>query len=219
MNKRNYQKELDAITGAIDLNNKPRLLLHSCCAPCSSYCLLYLAEFFDITDLYYNPNITSESEYEHRALELKRLIDIYNEDFEEKDRINIKFIRGDYEPEVFLEMAKGLEYLPEGGNRCYKCYEIRLRKAAEYAKEGGFDYFTTTLSISPLKNADWINEIGERIGDEYNIRHLPSDFKKKNGYLRSTELSKEYGLYRQDYCGCEFSRRDRYNEKIDRSDK
>ncbi|MCR4740682.1 MAG: epoxyqueuosine reductase QueH [Lachnospiraceae bacterium] len=214
MNKRNYQRELDEITGKIEKDlakggKKPSLLLHSCCAPCSSYCLLYLLKYFDITDLYYNPNITDEDEYRHRRDELKRLTDEYNREFLGEDALKIMFIEGDHEPELFLEMAKGLEKEKEGGKRCYKCYELRLRKAAEYAKNGGFDYFTTTLSISPLKNADWINEIGERVGEEYGVKHLPSDFKKKDGYLTSIRLSKEYGLYRQDYCGCEFSKQNR----------
>ncbi|MCR5107455.1 MAG: epoxyqueuosine reductase QueH [Lachnospiraceae bacterium] len=208
MNKRNYQKELDALTASINTEKKPSLLLHSCCAPCSSYCLMYLAEFFDITDYYYNPNITIEEEYYKRIGELERLIGIYN-----KDQNNIRFVRGEYEPEIFNEMAKGLENEPEGGKRCYRCYELRMRKACEYAKENGFDYFTTTLSISPLKNVSWINEIGERLGEEYGIKHLPSDFKKKNGYLRSIELSRKYGLYRQDYCGCEYSKRRDYPVK------
>ena len=206
-NKRNYQRELDGILKELKKNGERKtLLLHSCCAPCSSYCLRYLAEYFDITDLYYNPNITDREEYDKRKAELGRLIEAYNEDQ------GIRFIEGRYEPELFFEMAEPLKDLPEGGRRCYLCYELRLKEAARRAKDGGFDYFTTTLSISPHKNADWINEIGERLSEEYGVKHLPSDFKKRDGYKRSIELSAEYGLYRQDYCGCVYSRRDRNHE-------
>ncbi len=206
MGKRNYQRELDRVLkelgeGDPERKEKPRLLLHSCCAPCSSYCLKYLADDFRITDLYYNPNITDREEYEKRAGELKRLIKAYDRD--------IRYEEADYEPKLFFETVKGLEEEPEGGKRCYLCYEMRLRKAAEEAAKGDYDYFTTTLSISPLKNADWINEIGEGLSKEYGVRHLPSDFKKRDGYKQSIELSREYGLYRQDYCGCIFSKRER----------
>ena len=201
--KRNYQKELDAIIEDIKRTGiRRRLLLHSCCAPCSSYCLLYLAEFFDITDLYYNPNITDQAEYDKREKELGRLIEAYNAQGK-----NIRYIEEAYEPALFFALTKGLYDVPEGGERCYICYKMRLQKAAQYAKEGGFDYFTTTLSISPLKNADWINEIGEALAQEYGVKHLPSDFKKRDGYKKSIELSREYGLYRQDYCGCVFSKK------------
>ena len=199
---RNFQKELDKL---IEKNQKdgvvPTLLLHSCCAPCSSYCLQYLSEFFRITLLYYNPNIYPEEEYFKRVEEQKRLI-------EEMDFKNpVSFLEGNFDPAEFYSAVKGLENIREGGERCFRCYELRLREAAEYAKKGGFDYFTTTLSISPLKNAQKINEIGEKLAEEYDVKHLPSDFKKKEGYKKSTILSKEYGLYRQDYCGCEFSRK------------
>ncbi|MCR4657626.1 MAG: epoxyqueuosine reductase QueH [Lachnospiraceae bacterium] len=205
MNKRNYQKELDKIIEENrEKGEKPSLLLHSCCAPCSSYPLKYLSGFFEITDLYYNPNITDKEEYEKRAGELKRLISVYNA--ERPREGSIKYIEESYEPALFFEMVKGLESAPEGGERCYICYEMRLRKAACLAREKQMDYFTTTLSISPLKNADRINEIGERLSGEYGVRHLPSDFKKKDGYKASVELSKKYGLYRQNYCGCAFSK-------------
>ena len=202
---RNYQLELEKIIKKHQEEGKvPSLFLHSCCAPCSSYCLEYLTEYFKITIFYYNPNISPTEEYEKRVEEQKRLIDTLNEKVKHK----IAFMEGEYKPEDFYTMAKGMEELPEGGERCFKCYEMRLREAAVFAKEKCFDYFTTTLSISPHKNAQKLNEIGERLGAEYGIAHLPSDFKKKNGYKRSVELSKEYGLYRQDYCGCVFSKRE-----------
>ena len=203
MNKINYQRELEKI---IDKNIKekrvPTLLLHSCCAPCSSYCLEFLSEYFEITDLYYNPNITDEAEYRHREEELSRLIS------EQPHLHPVTFIAGTYEPDKFWEISKGLEMCPEGGERCFRCYELRIREAAEYAKRGGFDYFTTTLTISPLKNAQKLNEIGFKVADETGTVWLPSDFKKKGGFQRSTELSLEYGLYRQNYCGCVFSKKD-----------
>ena len=199
---RNYQKELEKI---IEENQKkgatPKLLLHSCCAPCSSYCLEYLSQFFSVTIFYYNPNIYPESEYIHRVTEQKRLVS------ELPSKNKIGFIEGRYDPNEFYSAASGLESEPEGGKRCFECYRLRLQKAAEEAKKRGFDYFATTLSISPLKNAAKINEIGEEIAEKYGVGHLPSDFKKKNGYKRSIELSKKYGLYRQNYCGCVFSRR------------
>lgn len=200
--KRNYQKELDHILDQLPKDPAPRLFLHSCCAPCSSYVLEYLSGWFEITDYFYNPNISPAEENEKRSAELSRLIS------QMPFRHPVHFVDGPYEPELFREMARGLEDLPEGDLRCRKCYELRMRKAAQLASEGGFDYFTTTLSISPLKNARWINEIGESLAQEYHIAHLPSDFKKRNGYLRSIQLSGEYGLYRQNYCGCAFSKRD-----------
>ena len=204
----NYQKELDKLILNLQREGKtPKLLLHSCCAPCSSYVLEYLADYFDITVFYYNPNIFPESEYTKRILEQQTLI------HDMKLCHPVSFIAGNYDRQRFFEMAKGLEDLQEGGERCFKCYELRLDEAAKYAKEGGFDYFTTTLSISPMKNAEKLNEIGNKVGERYGISYLQSDFKKKNGYKRSIELSKEFGLYRQDYCGCEFSFRDRQNEK------
>lgn len=203
-NIRNYQKELDKILEKPETIGKT-LFLHSCCAPCSSYVLEYLRQFFRITVFYYNPNISMEPEYRKRVAEQKRLIQAYNDTLEEGYPISI--VEGDYEPEKFYEMAKGMEQCPEGGERCFACYELRLRKTVELALAGNFDYFTTTLTISPLKNAGKLNEIGERLAEEYSISWLPSDFKKRGGYQRSIELSKEYELYRQNYCGCIYSRR------------
>lgn len=192
---RNYQKELETlIAGLQSQNHKKKLLLHSCCAPCSSYVLAYLTQYFDITVFYYNPNILPEEEYQKRLSEQKRLL--------KEAYAGVQLIEGNYEPEVFYEMARGMEQESEGGARCFRCYELRLRETARMAKENGYDYFATTLSISPHKNAAKLNEIGERIGAEYGIAHLPSDFKKKDGYKQSIELSKKYQLYRQGYCGC-----------------
>lgn len=212
MNARNYQKELDKlIEKLVNAGGDPKhLVLHSCCAPCSSYCLEYLSQYFRITVFYYNPNITLEPEYRHRVEEQERLIDAYNT---KGDKYPIDIVEGDYEPGVFLELSKGLEECPEGGERCFKCYRMRLLKTAALAKELGADYFATTLTISPLKNAQKLNETGEELADIYGVPWLPSDFKKKNGYKRSIELSNEYGLYRQDYCGCEYSFRDRQKQK------
>lgn len=196
--KINYQRRLDALIKSLDYT--PRLLLHSCCAPCSSYCLEYLAQYFSITVLYYNPNISPEEEFRKRAEEQRKLI----EALPAKNPISL--VVDDYNPREFYDIAKGLEDVPEGGERCFKCYRLRLERAAEYAAEHGFDFFCTTLSISPLKNAAKINEIGEALEAELGIKFLPSDFKKKGGYLRSIELSREYGLYRQNYCGCIFSK-------------
>ena len=198
----NYQIELEkTIEKIINNNDKPSLLLHSCCAPCSSYVLEYLSDYFDITIYYYNPNISSKSEYEKRVSEQKRLIN------EMKTKNKVMFIEGEHNPELFFEISKGLEDAPEGGERCFKCYRQRLEKTADFAKKNGFDYFTTTLSISPHKNADKINEIGIDLEIINNIKYLKADFKKKNGYKRSIELSKEYNLYRQNFCGCVFSKR------------
>lgn len=200
----NYQKELDKTLEKLTKEESvPKLLLHSCCAPCSSYVLEYLSQYFEITVFYYNPNIYPESEYTKRIWEQQKLID------ELPAKHPISFMAGPYDKERFYEMASGLEHVKEGGARCMKCYELRLREAAKIAKNAGFDYFTTTLSISPLKKAERLNEIGQRLGEEYEVEYLLSDFKKKNGYKRSIELSKIYGLYRQDYCGCEFSMENR----------
>lgn len=202
MNKRNYQRELDGLIEQLKKKGSvPSLLLHSCCAPCSSYVLEYLSDYFEITLFYYNPNIYPETEYHKRVEEQRRLIG------EMPLRHEVKFAEGIYDSQRFYEMARGLEKEAEGGERCFRCYELRLREAAKAAKEQGCDYFTTTLSISPLKNAEKLAEIGEALAVEYGILYLPSDFKKKNGYRRSVELSAEYGLYRQNYCGCIFSRR------------
>ena len=196
----NYQKELDKLLAQLEKEERvPSLLLHSCCAPCSSYVLEYLSQYFNITVFYYNPNIFPESEYTKRILEQQTLIG------QMRVKYPVSFIAGSYDKDRFYEVAKGLEHVKEGGERCLKCYELRLRESAWIAKSGGFDYFTTTLSISPMKNAARLNEIGLRLQEEYGVNYLISDFKKKNGYKRSIELSKEYGLYRQDYCGCEFS--------------
>ena len=204
----NYQKELEKLISNLQKDRKvPKLLLHSCCAPCSSYVLEYLSDYFEITVFYYNPNIFPESEYTKRILEQQMLIQ------DMKVKYPISFLAGSYEREKFYEIAAGLEHLKEGGERCFKCYELRLEEAAKIAQEGEFYYFTTTLSISPMKNAEKLNEIGNKVGAKYGVSYLQSDFKKKNGYKRSIELSKEFGLYRQDYCGCEFSFRDRQREK------
>ncbi len=208
LTKINYQKELDKLIDHLQKEEKvPTLLLHSCCAPCSSYVLEYLSSYFKITVLYYNPNIYPESEYSKRIIEQQTLIGEMN------TKYPVQFIAGNYDKEKFYEMAKELEEVKEGGVRCFKCYELRLRETAEIAKEGGYDYFTTTLSISPLKNAAKLNEIGLKLAEEYGVSYLTSDFKKKNGYKRSVELSAQYGLYRQDYCGCEFSMRQRLEEQ------
>ena len=202
--KRNFQRELERILTDIETSGSvPRLLLHSCCAPCSSYVLEYLSDYFEITDLFYNPNIAPESEYRYREEELDRLIRSM------PLRNPVHFLRGAYDPDTFYEAVRGLEAEREGGSRCRVCYELRMREAAKMAAEGRFDYFTTTLSISPLKNAQWINEIGEALEKEYGVKHLPSDFKKRGGYQRSIELSAIYRLYRQDFCGCVFSRREK----------
>lgn len=211
---RNFQKELETI---IEQNEKdgvvPSLLLHSCCAPCSSYCLEYLSQYFKITVLYYNPNLYPAEEYDRRVSEQRRLIAA----LPSENEISLVEMRG--EPEEFYLAVKGLEHIREGGERCFACFRLRLERAAEYAGKNGFDYFTTTLTISPLKNAAKLNEIGEEVAERFNVRHLPSDFKKKNGYKRSVELSKTYELYRQDYCGCVFSKREREQAEKERNSK
>lgn len=207
MEKTNYSVLLEKTIKEIKARSiKPKLLLHACCAPCSSYVLEYLSEHFDITVFFFNPNISPKSEYEFRENELRRLI------CEMPLPSEIKLVSGEYHPEDFYDMAKGLEALAEGGERCKRCYRMRLLASAQYAKENGFDYFTTTLSISPYKNAEWLNSIGKELGDELGVEYLFSDFKKKNGYKRSCELSEIYGLYRQDYCGCEFSKKTKENK-------
>ena len=200
MNPRNYQKELDRVLEGLEREAAvPRLLLHSCCAPCSSYVLEYLSRYFEITVLYYNPNIYPPEEFGKRLKEQQKLL-------ADMEFVHpVRLVEGCFEPEVFYQAAKGLEQEPEGGKRCEACYELRLREAAREAAAGGFDWFATTLSISPLKSAQKLMEIGERLGREYGVPYLPSDFKKKNGYKRSVELSAQYGLYRQNYCGCVYS--------------
>ncbi|NRT33679.1 hypothetical protein BJV38_003735 [Clostridium beijerinckii] len=211
MNKINYQKELDSLIENLVKNEEvPTLLLHSCCAPCSSYVLEYLSQYFKITTFFYNPNIYPMEEYTRRVAEQKGLIS------EMKVKNEIRFIEGKYDTESFYKLTKGLEDEKEGGVRCFNCYELRLNEAAIMAKEKGYDYFTTTLSISPHKNSAKLNEIGKKLSEEYDIKYLYSDFKKKEGYKRSIELSKQYKLYRQDYCGCVFSKNERMsydNEK------
>lgn len=204
MNRRNYQRELEQkIEEIVEKGQVPRLLLHSCCAPCSSYVIEYLSQYFSITVFYYNPNIYPDSEYEKRVEEQKRFI----RKFPAKHPVS--FIRGDFEKERFYEAVQGVESEKEGGERCTRCFHLRLRKTAELAQKLNADYFTTTLSISPLKNADKLNGIGEEISRETGVAYLCSDFKKKNGYRRSVELSAEYGMYRQDYCGCIYSKQER----------
>ena len=192
----NYQKVLDETINRIG-DSRPKLLLHACCAPCSSYVLEYLNNYFDITLYFYNPNIYPYSEFEFRADELKRLV--------AEMRLDVKTVVEEYDNQSFEKVAKSYEDLPEGFTRCINCYKLRLEKSVKYAKENGFDFVTTTLSISPHKNAAKLNEIGGELAKEYGVEYLFSDFKKKNGYKRSCELSAEYNLYRQNYCGCKYS--------------
>ena len=202
----NYQIELEKILEK-EKDRMPTLLLQACCAPCSSYVLEYLSSHFQITILYYNPNIMNEKEYQKRLHEVERLIHTMS-------LANpVTILPCEHEVSEFLKIAKGKEDLKEGGERCYDCYKLRLEKTARLAKEHHFDYFGTTLSISPYKNATWLNEIGESLAKEYRVPYLYADFKKKNGYKRSIELSHVYGLYRQDYCGCIYSRLEREREK------
>ena len=205
--KQNFQKVLEH---TIEQNQKnsyiPTLLLHSCCAPCSSYCLEYLSQYFYITVFYYNPNIYPREEYQKRAEEQRHFIECL------PAKYAISFVEGSFDEQKFYETVRGHEQDREGGERCFLCYELRLREAAALAVQMGMDYFTTTLSISPLKNGQKLNEIGDQLAGEYGVRYLNSDFKKKNGYQRSVELSKEYGMYRQYYCGCVFSKRQRDEE-------
>lgn len=202
MNRTNFQAQLDSL---IERNKEagiiPSLFLHVCCAPCSSYVLEYLSEHFRITVFYYNPNISPEDEYLKRKAELNRLIG----EMPYKNPVSV--VDCDYDSNIFFESVKGLEHCSEGGERCFVCFDLRLRRTAAKAKELGFDYFASTLSISPLKNAAKLNEIGQRLAEEYDIKWLPNDFKKREGYKRSIELSREYKLYRQDYCGCVFSKK------------
>ena len=233
MNKRNFAAELEKIMSNEE-NRGKTLFLHSCCAPCSSYVLEYLRSFFKITVFYYNPNITEDKEYDKRVEEQKRLIARFNAQIgkvteevpktqgaavsgqaekREKSAYEISIVEGDYDKQLFFSSVKGLEKCKEGGERCFVCYELRLLETAKQAKLRDMDYFTTTLTISPLKNAEKLNEIGERLAKENGVAWLPSDFKKKGGYQRSIELSKEYDLYRQDYCGCVYSKMEREEAK------
>lgn len=201
----NYQlkleKILESISAQVEYEKEvPTLLLHSCCAPCSSYVLEYLSQYFNITIYYYNPNISDQKEYQKRVAEQRRLIS------EIPAKNPITFIEGHYDTREFYQAIKGLEHLGERSERCYTCYHLRLEQTAKIAKEKGFDYFTTTLSISPYKNAKWLNEIGEILQNQYHINYLYADFKKKNGYKRSIQLSEQYHLYRQDFCGCAYSK-------------
>ena len=195
--KRNYQTEMEEEIARLS-GRRPTLLLHSCCGPCSSAVLERLREHFQLTVYYYNPNIEPEEEYLHRLAEQTRLLSLQPEP--------VPMLPCDYEHDAFSAFAPALADAPEGGERCLKCFALRLRKTARAAAEGGFEYFTTTLSVSPHKNAENVNRIGEAAGREAGVKYLMADFKKKNGYLRSLQLSREYGLYRQDYCGCLYSR-------------
>ena len=197
--KENYQLKMEEIINSIDSDRAPKLLLQACCAPCSSYVLELLSNYFQITILYYNPNIYPFSEYEKRLGEVRKLIKLING----KNSINIMEV--DYDSTSFDSISKGLENEKEGGIRCHKCYYLRMKKTAKLAKEYNYDFFTTTLSISPYKNAQVLNRIGEVLEEKYHVRYLYADFKKKEGYKRSIELSKQFNLYRQEYCGCKYS--------------
>lgn len=198
--KTDYQQFCSTINQITRDNIRPRLLLHSCCAPCTSQVLACLHPYFDITLLFYNPNIDTQSEYDYRAKELQKLIQ--TAPFGK----GVKLITMTHESQRFYRMAKGLEELPEGGERCFGCYTMRLEKTAQCAKEQQFDYFCTTLSISPLKNAAKLNQIGRQLEKQWGVTYLVSDFKKQEGYKKSVEYSKTYSLYRQNYCGCAFSK-------------
>ena len=206
--KINYQKLCEEeISKASAGERVPSVLLHSCCAPCSSYCIEYLSQYFHVTVFYYNPNIYPDSEYYHRVKEQQEFIKRF------PAKYPVGFIEGDFNTQDFYKAAKGLENEPERGARCTECFKLRLGRTAEMAEENGFDYFTSTLTISPMKDAALLNQIGLKMGEVHGVSWLPSDFKKKNGYLRSCELSHEYGIYRQDYCGCVFSYNERQKEK------
>ena len=205
----NYQKEMENILESIKKENKiPKLLLHACCGPCSSYCLELLTNYFDITILYYNPNIYPDIEYERRLEELKELLN----KIPHKNKIDL--IETRYNPDEYYESVKGLQNLGERSKRCYNCYKLRMEETFKYAKDNNYDYCTTTLSISPYKISSWINEIGSNLEDKYNVKYLYADFKKNNGYIRSIELSKIYNMYRQDYCGCVYSKIEHDNKLL-----
>ena len=205
-NRINYQLEMEKVLASLPARAKPKLLLHACCAPCSSAVLERLREHFSITILYYNPNIYPPQEYHRREQELERFL-------QDAGMSGISLIELPYDPQEFYTAVKGLEAEPECGERCTVCYRLRMEQAARYAAAHGFDWFTTTLSISPVKDPVRINQIGQELAQKYGVAHLPSEFRKKNGYKRSLELSAEYGLYRQDYCGCVFSVRKPAEEK------
>lgn len=213
MNQENVQKKMDRFL--LDLEKQeevPTLLLHSCCGPCSSYVISYLSDYFKITVFFYNPNIAPKDEYEKRKAEQKRLIR------ELPTKYEVSFEEGDYAPERFDHLSRGVEEEPEGGHRCQRCYAMRMAKTARKAKSENFDFFTTTLSVSPYKNAQKLNDIGEKLGKQLEISYLPSDFKKKEGYKKSVALSRKYNLYRQGYCGCAFSLADYENREKEKED-
>ena len=204
----NYYLKFEEILDSIKCSNKtPRLLLHACCGPCSSYCLELLSNYFDITILYYNPNIYPDLEYYRRLNELKEFLTKIHH----KNKIDL--IESRYNPDEYYKSVKGFEKLGEKSKRCYECYKLRMEEGAIVASNNNFDYFTTTLSISPYKISNWINEIGIDLENKYNVKYLYSDFKKKNGYIRSIELSNKYNMYRQYYCGCVYSKLER-DEKV-----
>lgn len=208
----NYQVEMEKIINKEQQNNNtPTLLLQACCAPCSSAVLERISDYFKITIFYYNPNISDEIEYQKRLGEVTRFISLLST----KNKITI--LPGKYEPKKFFDTIRGYEHLLEGSERCFRCYRLRLEETAKIAKEKGYDYFGTTLSISPYKNSKKLNEIGTDLMNKYDVSYLYADFKKKNGYKRSIELSKEYGLYRQDYCGCIYSKAEKECRKISNS--
>lgn len=212
-NRINYELEMQRTIARLQAaGQRPALLLHACCAPCSSAVLEYLSQYFAITLLYYNPNIAPLEEYQKREAELRRLVS------QMKFTHPVELLPCQYDGQAFVQAARGLEGEPEGGKRCEACFRLRLRYAAQEAARLRFDYYTTTLSISPMKNAPLLNQLGEEIGREFGVAHLPSDFKKKDGYKRSVQLSKEYDLYRQDYCGCAFSKAQRQREKEEREE-
>ncbi|MCI8588983.1 MAG: epoxyqueuosine reductase QueH [Bacilli bacterium] len=209
--KENYQKKMEEIIAKnVEEKKTPTLLLQACCAPCSSAVLERISEFFEITILYYNPNISDKEEYQKRLTEIKKFVKKVNT----KHKISVR--EGYYNPTDFFDIVRGYEHLKEGSERCFRCYRLRLEETAKMASKESFDYFGTTLSISPHKNSRVLNEIGEELEEKYNVSYLFADFKKKNGYKRSIELSKEYGLYRQDYCGCVYSKLEREQEKKDK---
>ncbi len=202
--KRNYQLELDEIIKGLKEGERPSLLLHACCAPCSSYCVEYLSKYFDITLYFYNPNMDSENEYEKRFKEFEKIVERFK---------GVKVVHTKYDSSEYYDKIKGYEECKEGGERCMICYRLRLENSMNYAIENKFDYFASTLSISPYKNAEKLNTIGEEIAKDKNVKYLVNDFKKRGGYKRSTELSAEMGLYRQNFCGCIYSKQEREDKE------